>query len=353
MLRVLVICLFWISCAAGSCTLAQAQTQVREIYCNVHFNPVSQAESAQVQAVIRFKKSLEQRSAGAFKVHIAWNTRLTSSYKGAQLALMSGKIQLAQIPSSTLAGTTSALLPLSSFFVFPYPDIVLPQIVVEGQAGESIRRRVLKETGLRIMAFWALGYRHLTSIELPLDNLEALRGQPWRVQENAVHEEALARLGATPVSFARTELYEILRHKRVSGAEGCLADILEGRLYEMQKNLLLTGHVFEFMCIVTSEHFYASLSPQQRQHWDGAMTEATQLYHELFAKNSAIYAQKIRTFMQVREMSPAQQARFQQAGRSANELAAQMAGADYYAEIMKEIDRLRVLPPVPGPETSR
>lgn len=353
MQRVLVIYMACIAWQVLSCTLVQAQTQVRNIYCNVHFNPVAQAESAQVQAIIRFKKSLEQRSAGTFQVHIGWNTRLTSTYQGAQLALMSEKMQLAQIPCSTLAGTTSALLPLSSFYVFSYPDIALPRAVVEGPAGDSIRRRVLKETGLRIMAFWALGYRHLTSVELPLDDLEALRGQPWRVQQNAVHEDALAKLGVKPVFFARSELYETLRHKRIGGAEGSLADILEGRLYEMQKNLLLTGHAFEFMCIVTSEHFYASLSREQRQHWDAAMNEATQLYHEIFAKNTVSYAQKIRNLMYVREMSMAQQVRFRQAGRSANVLAAQMAGPEYYAEIMKEIDKLRVPSPDAGPQTSR
>lgn len=319
-----------------------AAGQPRIIYCSVNYNPVAQPESAQVLAVVQFKKSLERLSGGAFRVRIAWNNALTPNYSVAQQALRGDKVHFTQMPASTLAAYSRALIPLSTLFLFSYPDMDLPHAVVDGPVGARIRERTMDETGLRILAFWELGYRHLTSVTKPLETHEDMRGEKWRVQPNPVHEDAFRRMGVEPVRIAWPDLYEALRRNAVSGSENTVADIDEGRLYEMQKNLLLTGHAFEFLCVVASERFYNSLSPAEKSHWDRAVAEATQVYRKAFMQGSAAQEIKLRKLMHVNIMTPHQQKLFLRQVEPSRVLAAQLSGPEYYAEIMAEIDKLRL-----------
>lgn len=319
-----------------------AEKQERIIYCSVNYNPVAQSESAQVLAVLQFKKSLERLSDGAFRVRIAWNNALTPNYSVAQQALRGDKVHFTQIPSSAFALYTRALLPLSTLFLFSYPDMDLPHAVVDGIVGTRIRERTVDETGLRILAFWELGYRHLTSVVKPLETLENITGEKWRIQPNPVHEDAFRRMGVEPVRIAWPDLYEALRRNAVSGSENTVADIEEGRLYEMQKSLLLTGHAFEFLCVIASERFYNSLSHTEKAQWDGAMDEATQLYRKAFMQGSAAQEIKLRKLMRVNEITSHQQKIFLQMVAPSRILAAQLSGPEYYAEIMTEIDKLRL-----------
>ncbi|MEG2171757.1 MAG: TRAP transporter substrate-binding protein DctP [Desulfovibrionaceae bacterium] len=324
---------------------AIAAKPARLIYCSVGFNPVAQAGSAQVLAVLEFKKSLERLSSGVFRVRIAWDNGLAPNYATAQRSLLGDKIHFTQFSSSSLAAFTSAILPLSTLFLFKYPDMTLPQAALDGPVGARIRDRTIRETGLRILAFWELGYRHLTSSTKQLNTLESIKGEKWRIQPNPVYEDAFRRLGMLPVSLSWQQLYEVLRVKGVSGSDNTLAGIEAGHLYEVQKNLLLTGHGFEFLCIMTSERFYKSLSETERRQWDKAIVEATQVYRKNFAHNSVTQEQKLRKRMHVWEMTAEQRKTFEELVAPSREIAAQRSGQKYYTEIMDAIKALR--PPAP------
>lgn len=324
---------------------AQAKTQARKIFCSVVFNPVSQAQSAHVQAVLHFKKALETYSKGSLQVKIAWNNTLAPNFEAAQQALMQNRVHFVQIPSSALSAYSSAVLPLNVFFLFPYPDLTLPRALVGGSGGDIIRSRMLRETGLRIEAFWELGYRHLLSEEDSGNSLANFQGKNWRMTPNPVHEEGFKLLGMKPVPMPWENLYEALRNKRISGTDNTLADVEEGRLYEMQKHLLLTGHAFEFSCVLTSQRFYNSLSPAERKSWDTAIAESTAVYRKVFTKNTAGVEERLAKHIKIQTISLVEKAAFIRVVQPTRLLAAQMAGEEYYRAIMAELEKLRAKTP--------
>lgn len=104
------------------------------------------------------------------------------------------------------------------------------------------------------MGFWEVGPNHLTSVKKPINSLEDLKGMKIRVQPIPVHVAAFKALGANPASIAWGELFTALQQGTVDGAENPFENIVDARLYEVQKHIALSGHAFEFVNFVTSEN---------------------------------------------------------------------------------------------------
>jgi TRAP-type transport system periplasmic protein len=91
---------------------------------------------------------------------------------------------------------------------------------------------------------------------------------------NPVFLETFKTFKANPVPMAFAELYGALESKAVDGQENPFAVIESNKLYEVQKYVSGTNHVYATNPVQISKRFWDRLSPVEQKILQDAATEA-------------------------------------------------------------------------------
>ena len=150
-----------------------------------------------------------------------------------------GTIEATMMPAAFLGGFNPAVSILDIPYIFP-TDRAKSQQLRESGFGKAI----LASFGTRSLhgvTLWPNGRKSLTSNK-PLDKLDALRGQKFRVMDSKILIEQFAALGASAVAINFSELYTSLQTGVIDGQENPLDTISTMKFHEVQKNLVVTEH---------------------------------------------------------------------------------------------------------------
>jgi TRAP-type transport system periplasmic protein len=177
---------------------------------------------------------------------------------------------------------------------------------------------MLKETGIRLMAYADNGIRHFTTSKKAITTPDDLKGMKIRVQPSPVFIELVKSLGASASAIDWAELPAALSQGIVDGQENGVTNILAASLYQSQKHVTLDGHVHSLHAYLMSDAFYHGLSPEQRKTVDEGVEIAKQIHRKLTSEQD-INAGKILSEkgMTVTELTPDQIAAFRKIAQPA------------------------------------
>jgi len=146
--------------------------------------------------------------------------------------------------------------------------------VMDGPVGAELLKD-LEKHGMKGLAFWEIGFRHVTNSRRPIRAPEDLKGIKIRTTPNRAHIEAFRLLGANPAPMAFTELYLALENRTVDAQENPVNNIHDNRMYEVQKYMSLTGHAYTASILVINLDRFNRLPAAQQQALQEAAREAT------------------------------------------------------------------------------
>ncbi|MBO3762300.1 sialic acid TRAP transporter substrate-binding protein SiaP [Ciceribacter sp. L1K22] len=128
-------------------------------------------------------------------------------------------------------------------------------------------------TGNHITAVTYYGTRHTTS-NRPIASCADMQGLKIRVPDVPAYLAMPRACGAntTPIAFA--EVYLALQNGTVEAQENPLTTIEAKKFYEVQKNIILTGHIVDHLNTVVSKSRWESLSDEDKQIFTEVMQEA-------------------------------------------------------------------------------
>jgi len=127
---------------------------------------------------------------------------------------------------------------------------------------------VLRERfGVRVLATWPYGVRHLTA-NRPVRTPADLQGFRLRMPGARVWQESGAALGASPMPMSFSEVYMALQQGIADGQENPVPVIESMKFHEVQKYLILTGHIQSSVQVLIREPVWQRLTDDQR----GALT---------------------------------------------------------------------------------
>ncbi|QUJ66845.1 TRAP transporter substrate-binding protein [Photobacterium sp. GJ3] len=305
-------------------------------------NPNANPDLPAVRSIQYLKDELEKT--GDFRVKVFWDNRLAKSPQSQINGIQNNLFQLTGIALPAVSEFSPAYIPLSNLFLFKYPDVESPRKFIDGKGGQMMSKRMNDETGLRAELYMEVGYRHLTSIDKPIEELSDIKNRKIRVQPNPIHIEAFKELGASPTPISWAELFTSLQQKVIDGAENPFDNIVQARLYEPQKYLTLSGHAYDFVGYFTNEAFYQGLTDKEKSSWDQAF-DKTQLYFRGIVDQS--WAQQLEFLkdgkMAVTYLSDQELDKFKKAVSKSWDLSEKIMaerypdGAEYYSTIMSEI----------------
>jgi tripartite ATP-independent transporter DctP family solute receptor len=149
--------------------------------------------------------------------------------------------------------------------------------ILKVQQSEVVRNlaSVLPPKGLRLIGFVENGFRNVTNNVRPIQSPADVRGLKIRTPENLAQVETFRALGAQPTPMPFSELYNALRQGVVDGQENPLQNIHDGKLFEAQKHLALTRHIYNSAYVVISESFWRRQPPEVQRAIEEAVREAT------------------------------------------------------------------------------
>ena len=108
-----------------------------------------------------------------------------------------------------------------------------------------------KATGNTVTALTYYGARHATSNKL-FKNCDEMKGIKMRVPDSPVYTALPRACGANPTPIAFAEVYLALQNGTVDAQENPLPTIEAKKFFEVQKNIILTGHISDALMTVIS-----------------------------------------------------------------------------------------------------
>ncbi|MFV0334906.1 MAG: TRAP transporter substrate-binding protein [Tropicimonas sp.] len=212
--------------------------------------------------LIEFEKEIEAQSDGAIDVQIFWN---------GQLGKVDNVVNL--VRGGHVEGVITADGQVSPY----YPDIQVLGIpylfmsreiayeVFDGPFGAMLADTMAQASGLRPLAWMeAGGYRHYSS-NRPLNSADDMVGLKIRTMNIPAHMAIVEALGGSPTPISWSDLYTSLQTGVVDGQENSLSSFRLPKLEEVQKNIILDGHVYSVLMMTTSEKWLDTLPDDLRQ----------------------------------------------------------------------------------------
>ncbi|URI06426.1 TRAP transporter substrate-binding protein [Aquincola tertiaricarbonis] len=270
----------------------------------IKFGHLNNADHPVSAGVKKFAELLAAKTGGKMKVQEFPASTLGNELQ--QQSALQGGVQEMSAPATTsLAGIVKEFGLID--FPFAVSDFSQADALLDGPFGQALLAK-LPEKGLVALGYWDLGFRNVTNSKRPITKPEDLEGLKLRVIPNPVFLETFKAFKANPLPMPFAELYGALESKAVDGQENPFAVILSNKMYEVQKYVSATNHVYAANIVLVSKRFWDKLSPAEKKAMNDAANEARS-YQRTTSRAAAqkAVAELQAKGMQYNELSPAAQ----------------------------------------------
>ncbi len=246
-------------------------------------------------ALERAAKAIAEKSNGRVTLKFFPSAQLGNE-RQMQESLTTGTLEM------TVTGLANLYDPAFALFDFPFLYDNRNQIkaVMYSDLMQEMGKGLLPK-GMRIVGLMEVGFRNVTS-KKPVNTPDDLKGFKIRTPESPAQIECFKALGAIPTPMSFNELYGALQQGVVDGQENPLENIYNGKLYEVQKYVSETRHIFNFAYVFFSEKIWQTLSKEDQNLIADEVKNACLWQMDYLADKEAEYAKMLKekgmTFIQ-------------------------------------------------------
>jgi tripartite ATP-independent transporter DctP family solute receptor len=174
-------------------------------------------------------------------------------------------VQVGKLDMSVQGRTMSRIVRELEMFDLPYlvrgrahMQRIVDKIVANMLAPKA------ESKGVRILAVWDQGFRHISSKHRPIKSPYQLKGLKIRIG-NQWTMTTFRHLGASAIRIRSSEVFAALARGVVDAQETSLAAFRDRKLYQVQKYLSLTGHTIHPAYLIISERRWKTLKRSTRK----------------------------------------------------------------------------------------
>jgi TRAP-type transport system periplasmic protein len=258
---------------AGCASAAVAQTEIK-------FGHVGEPGSLFAASADEFARRANAKLGGKAKVVVYGSSQLGGDKELLQ-KLKLGTVDIA-LPSTVMSSEAD----LFGVFEMPY-------LVKDRKHMQRIEKDVFWKSlapaaeakGLKVIAVWENGYRHITNSKRPINTPADLQGIKLRVPEGKWRVKMFQAYGANPSPMKFSEVFTALQTGVMDGQENPFTQIFSAKFQEVQKFLSLTGHVYTPAYATVGAKKWASLPGDVRTTLEGVAKETQAFVYEKAAKD--------------------------------------------------------------------
>jgi len=178
----------------------------------------------------------------------------------------------------------------------------MPYLVKDRNHMQRIENEVFWKTlapaaeakGLKILAVWENGYRHITNSKRPINTPADLQGIKLRVPEGKWRVKMFQAYGANPSPMKFSEVFTALQTGVMDAQENPFSQIYSAKFHEVQKYLTLTGHVYTPAYATVGAKKWASLPADVRSTLEAVAKDTQKFVYAKAAKDDEELLGKIK-----------------------------------------------------------
>ncbi len=266
-------------------------------------------------AFLYFKELVEKRSNGQLNVSVHPSATLGSQREGLEAAQIGG-VEIALSSSGIAASFVPELGLLDLPFLFN--SFKEARTAVDSPGITKLLSDSFSKKGLKFLGFYENGFRNITNNKRPVWSLADLKGMKIRTMEAPMHMLNFKSLGASPTPMAFGELYTALQQGVVDGQENPFIIIDVEKLYEVQKYLSISNHIYDAMVVVAGKKWFDSLPSNLQVMIENAFAESVQYDYQICSDISDSSLMKLlATKMKVNAVPPAELEKIKKVGQAA------------------------------------
>jgi TRAP-type transport system periplasmic protein len=226
---------------AGSAALSFGRAQAQSAKYRLRYGTAFPASHPGVLRIIEASDAIKKQTNGLVDLQVYPNSQLGSEPD------MFSQVRTGALDFMSTSGVNQTVVPVGGInavaFAFESYDQVWS--AMDGDLGNHVRGEFAK-VGLHVLPKCLdNGYRNITSGAKPIVSPDDLKGFKIRVPGNPLWVTLFKTLGAAPTPINFGELYAALQTHVVDGQENPLALIQSAKLYEVQKYVSLSGHIWD------------------------------------------------------------------------------------------------------------
>ncbi|MFO1362708.1 MAG: TRAP transporter substrate-binding protein [Burkholderiales bacterium] len=255
----------------------------------IKFGHVGEPGSLFAASAEEFAKNANAKLGNGAKVVVYGSSQLGGDKELLQ-KLKLGTIDMA-LPSTVMSSEADL------FGVFEMPYLVKDRAHmqrIEKDVFWSALAPAAEAKGLKVIAVWENGYRHITNSKRPINTPDDLKGIKLRVPEGKWRVKMFQAYGANPSPMKFSEVFTALQTGVMDGQENPFTQIYSAKFQEVQKFLSLTGHVYTPAYVTVGAKKWASLPADVRRTLEQTAKETQAFVYAKAAKDDAELLGKIK-----------------------------------------------------------
>ncbi|HEX9180270.1 MAG TPA: TRAP transporter substrate-binding protein [Burkholderiales bacterium] len=262
---------------------------------------VGETGSLFAQSADEFARRANAKLAGKAKVVVFGSSQLGGDKELLQ-KLKLGTVEMA-IPSTVMSSEVDA------FGVFEMPYLVKDRAHMKRIEQEIVWPKLeplVEQKGLKMLAVWENGYRHITNSKRPINVPADLKGIKLRVPEGKWRVRMFQEYGANPSPMKLSEVFTALQTGVMDGQENPFTQIYSQKFQEVQKYLSLTGHVYTPAYLTVGKKKWETLPPDVQKVLEDTAKEVQAFVYQVAEKDDNDLLGKLKAAgMQVNEADKA------------------------------------------------
>ena len=236
------------------------------------------------KGLLKANELLKQRSNGKYELQI-YPAGTYANYKDAIRAVKMGVLDLCPLDTAIDYYPESGVL-LSPYTFRNYDHW---KKFKKSDVYRDLKNNIGKKVGVEQLDMYTFGFRHATTKNVPAKSPEDFKDLKLRVVNFPPYPEAATVLNANPILLPIGEVYMALATGVADGQENPFTQILTMKFYEVQKYLILTGHMLATSGTIMSKKAWNSLTNDEKKMFEEIFAaEATYIDKEVITKESEL-----------------------------------------------------------------
>lgn len=280
----------WVGMLVMGLVMAFGLGSVSAATIGIDVNCTMKPGGSEEAAIKKFKEIVEAKSEGRMKVKI---------FMSGQLGKEKAVLELMKIGQTQMALTGGIF---RTMFAKEYDPITIPfylptweatKAYMEGPVGKKIGQLAEEKGGVIDFGPQKRAARHMTSnkkIETPDD----IKGLKLRLPAIPIWVDVWKEVGALPVVIPAPEIYLAMKTGQVDSHENSLVSPYSRKLWEVQKYIILTGHVYFPWHWVASKKWFDGLTAEDQQLIRDAVEEARAYGDKVEDEKDAFYMDELK-----------------------------------------------------------
>ncbi|HYI72969.1 MAG TPA: TRAP transporter substrate-binding protein [Skermanella sp.] len=315
--------------------LILAQPAAAEI--NSHtlkFAAQNQKGHPQVQGMEKFAELVKEKSGGKITIKLFPGGTLGGDVQTLS-ALQGGTVEMSVMNAGLMSGVSKDFSLVDLPFMFETPQQA--DAVMDGPFGTKLAE-ALPAKGVVALGYWELGFRNLTNNRRAVTKADDISGLKIRVLQSPVFIDLFTALGANPVPMPYPELYTALETGTVDGRENPYSNVVSAKMFEVQKYLTVTNHIYNPQIVIMSKKAWDKLNEDERKVIQDAAAEARDFQRKVSrAQSEEALAELKKAGMQVTELPAEEIAKLREKAKPVIEKHSAAANADMVKMLKDEL----------------